>query len=90
VRALDAIAPDAARARGEARDAILRRIAAINDELADAAVSALSDADRRALEQEADAELAPFRARMSDDAFRQSRGQALQRLARDRFGLPSF
>lgn len=90
VRALDAIAPEAARARGEARDEILRKIAAINDELASAAVSALSDEDRRALEQEADAELSPFRPRMSDEAFRQSRGQALQRLVRDRFGLPSI
>ena len=90
VRALDTIAPEAARARGEARDAIVSRVAAINDELTSAAVSALSEKDRRALEAEADVELAPFRARMSEDAFRQSRAQAIQRLVRDRFGLPGF
>jgi len=40
--------------------------------------------------KEADAELEPFRARMSDEAFKQSRLQAMQRLARQHFGLPSF
>ena len=90
VRALDQLAPEASRARGEARDAVAARLAAINHELTAAAIDALSDTERRALEQEAGDELGPFKSRMSDDAFRQSRTQALQRLARERFGLPSF
>lgn len=90
VRALDALASDAGRARGEARDEIVRKLAAINDDLTTAAVDAIGEKDRRALEKEADEELGPFRSRMSDEAFRQSRAQALQRLVRDRFGLPSF
>ena len=90
VRALDQLAPDAARARGDARDEILRRLSDIDRDLTTAAIEAMSEPDRRALEQEADGELAPFRARMSDEAYRQSRVQALQRLVRDRFNLPSF
>ena len=90
VRALDALGADAGRARGEARDEILRKLAAIDDELTAAAIAAISDNDRRALEKEADDELAPFRSRMAEDAYRQSRGQAMRRLVRDRFGLPSF
>ena len=65
-------------------------IASIEDELAAAAVSALEPAERSALEREADAELEPFRARMPAEAYRQSRRQALQRLVRHHFGLPSF
>ena len=90
VRALDAVRADAGRARGEARDEILRQLSSINDELTGAALAAVGDADRRAMEKEANAELAPFRSRMSDEAFAQSRLQAMQRLVRDRFGLPSF
>ncbi len=90
VRHLDALRPDAARARGESRDALLARIAAIEDELAAAAFEALDPAARAAIEQEAAGELEPFRARMSDDAFRQSRRQALHRLVRQHFGLPSL
>ncbi|MEP6783670.1 MAG: hypothetical protein ABI983_08370, partial [Acidobacteriota bacterium] len=62
----------------------------IEDELADAAVTTLGDRDRTALEKEADGELAPFKTRMPDDAYRQSRQHALQRLVGQHFGLPSF
>jgi hypothetical protein len=90
VRGLDALRPDAARARGESRDELLARIAAIEEELSVAALDAIDPAERAAFDQEADAELEPFRARMSEDAFRQSRRQALLRLVRQRFGLPSI
>lgn len=90
VRALDALRPEAARARGDARDALLARLAEIDAELASAALAGMGDGDRLTLEREADNELEPFRARMSNDAFRQSRLQAMQRLARQHFGLPSF
>lgn len=90
VRGLDALGPEAARARGEARDELMRRVALIEDELSAAAVNALDPSDRTVLEREADAELEPFRARMPDEAYRQSRRQALQRLVRQHFGLPSL
>lgn len=90
VRALDALGPEAARARGEARDDLMRRVALIEEELSAAAVDALDPSERTALEREADGELEPFRARMPDEAYRQSRRQALQRLVRQHFGLPSI
>ena len=90
VRALDAIRPDAARARGDARDELLDRLAAIDTQLMTAAVDSLDAATRTAFEKEADAELTPFRARMTDDAYRQSRRAAIQRLVRHHYGLPSL
>ncbi|HEX6165100.1 MAG TPA: hypothetical protein VFZ31_17160, partial [Vicinamibacterales bacterium] len=90
VRGLDALRPEAARARGDARDELIRRITVIEEELAAAASAGLTAAERAALEREADQELAPFRSRMPEDAFRQSRRQAMQRLVRQHFGLPSL
>jgi hypothetical protein len=90
VRALDALKPDAAHARGDARDAVLKRLAEIDERLLQAAFATLSEPERSALEKEAEAELAPFRARMSDEAYRQSQSQAVQRLVRERFGFPGF
>ena len=90
VRALDAIRGDAARVRGEARDQLLDRIAAIDDQLLAAAVDSLDAATRARVEHEADQELAPFRARMAEDAYRQSRRAAVHRLVRHHFGLPSL
>jgi hypothetical protein len=90
VRALDAIRPDAARARGEARDLLLERLAVIDDELLSAATASIDAATRSRFEKEADAELAPFRARMTDQAFEKSRRAALQRLVRQHYGLPSL
>jgi len=90
VRALDVLQPEAGRARGDARDELLRRVAAVEEELAMAAIGALDPGERTALEREADAELEPFRERMPEEAYRQSRRQSLQRLARLHFGLPGF
>ena len=90
VRQLDALRPEAARARGEARDEVMRRLAEIEAELSEAAVASLGDGTRTALENDADAELEPFRARMSEEAFRRSRRQAVQRLVRQQLGLPGF
>jgi len=90
VRGLDALGPEAARARGEARDDLMRRVALIEEQLSAAAVDALDPSERTALEREADAELEPFRARMPDQAYRQSRRQALHSLVRQHFGLPSI
>jgi hypothetical protein len=90
VRALDGLRPDAARVRGEARDALLQRVAEIEDSLAAAALAALGPGQRLALEQEAHAELAPFQPRMTAEAYAQSRRAAIHRLVRQHFGLPSL
>jgi hypothetical protein len=90
VRALDALRPEAARARGDARDALLQRIEQIEETLTAAAFAALDARQRLALEKEADTELAPFQARLSAEAYAQSRRAAIHRLARQYFGLPSL
>lgn len=90
VRRLDAMRPEAERARGDARDALVHRVEAIEAALTQAALDALDAQERAALEREAAEELSPFRARMSDEAYQQSRRQAAQRLVRERFGLPGF
>ena len=90
VRSLDALRTEAARARGDARDQLLERIASIDDALIDAAVQSLDPATRASLEKDADTELAPFRPRMAADAYAQSRRAAMQRLVRLHYGLPSL
>ena len=90
VRALDALRPDAARARGEARDALLQRVEQAQEDLAAAALAALEPHQRAAFEKEAEGELAPFQSRMSADAYAQSRRAALHRLVRQHFGIPSL
>jgi hypothetical protein len=88
VRSLDALRPEASRARGEARDALLQRIAEVETALVAAAASAIAAPQRAAFEKEADAELAPFRARMTPEAYAQSRRAAIERLVRHHFNLP--
>jgi hypothetical protein len=90
VRALDAIRADAGRARGEARDEVAHRLSSIDAELIAAAAASLSADDRIAFEREADAELQPFRERMSAEALAASRRAAVERLVREHFGLPSL
>lgn len=90
VRALDALRPDAARARGDARDALLQRVEQIEERLTAAALDALESDQRAAFEREADTELAPFQARMTAEAYAQSRHAAIHRLVRQHFGLPSL
>ena len=90
VRALDALRPDAARVRGEARDTLLQRLTEIEDTLAAAALAALRPEQRQAFEKDADAELAPFQPRMTVAAYAQSRRAAVHRLVRQHFGLPSL
>ena len=88
VRALDALRVDAGRARGDARDGVMQQLAAIDAALVDACAGALDTSQRAALERDAESELAPFRDRMTADAFAASRKAAIDRLVREHFGLP--
>lgn len=90
VRSLDALRPDAERVRGDARDALLQRVTGIEDTLAAEALAALTPDQRQAFEMDADAELSPFRPRMTAEAYSQSRRAAIHRLVRQHFGLPSL
>jgi len=75
--------------RGDARQALLARLAALDEELISEARSGLDARELASLSSEADEDLASFRERMSADAFARARDSALSRLIRERFGLPT-
>ncbi|HEY3044393.1 MAG TPA: hypothetical protein VGJ39_10230 [Vicinamibacterales bacterium] len=82
---------DAARGvRGAKRQALVERLAALDRELLDAARARLDEASRAALAREADEELAGFRSGMSSDALARARDAAIDRLVRERSGLPTI
>jgi hypothetical protein len=90
VRELDQLIADARGARGDARAGIVAKLLALDEELIDAA---RTEADRdltATLSRDADAELAPFKARMPQAEFARAHTAALDRLLRDTFGLPSL
>ena len=88
VRELDRLKGSAKQARGEARRAILDRLAALDTALLDLARADLDDRTRADLAARAEAEIAPFAARMTSDARRAAVDAALTRLVRDAAGLP--
>jgi hypothetical protein len=90
VRQLDRMAPDARRARGEARAALTAELAALDRHLVEAAVNALPAAERERLSHEAARELEPFRARMLPETFARTHASAFERLVRRHFGLPAL
>jgi len=88
VRELDALRSTARHARGDARTALIERLAALDRELVDVVRSQIAGPRRDELMAEAEAEIAPFAARMSPDARDHAVAAAYQRLVRDDFGLP--
>ena len=74
---------------GVAKVTVLRVIE-IEDTLAAEALAALTPEQQQTVEKDADGELAPFRSRMSAEAYAQSRRAAIHRLVRQHFGLPSL
>jgi hypothetical protein len=87
VRQLDSLLADAAGARGEAKERLAARLAELDAELLEAARRRYS-AELHALETEAETELAPFRGRMPETAFEKVLQTAVDRLLRERAGLP--
>jgi len=73
--------------RGEARHRLIERLAVIDAEILQVARASLG-ADVAALGREADADLAAFRTAMPADAYARAREAAIDRLVRDRCGLP--
>jgi hypothetical protein len=83
-----ALRESAARARGEARDRALADLEAIDGELM-AGVRAHAPAGLvDVLRTDAAADLAPFRSRLAGDAWQRSMDVTVDRLLRDRLGLP--
>ena len=89
-RELDTARASAGGVRGDARQALIARLSALDAELLNGARATLSESDLSALTREASDELASFRDRMTPDAFARAVDGALSRLVRERFGLPTM
>ena len=87
---LDAARAKAGGVRGAARTALVARLQALDDELLQQARSGLDVPILSMLEREAEEELAAFRVGMATEAFARARGRAVDRLVRERFGLPTI
>jgi len=87
---LDAAREKSGGLRGAARQALLDRLAAVDVELVRTARASLAPDAFMALAREADEELASFRSAMPADTYARVRDAAIDRLVRDRFGLPTI
>lgn len=90
VRELDGARARAKGLRGEAREAFLTRLQELDASVIAAARAQLEDAERDACRAEADAELAPFRARLARDEYDRAHAACVDRLVRERYRLPSI
>jgi hypothetical protein len=87
-RELDVARGAASGLRGEARRALIARLAALDVELLLAARASLDERTRAALMNDAEGEVARFRETMAPEAFEQAREAACDRLIRESLGLP--
>jgi hypothetical protein len=78
----------AKKARGPARDEIAARLPVLDANLVQAAAQSASPELIDALRIEAEQDLAPYRDRLSDEAWQRSIGVTVTRLLRDKYGLP--
>jgi hypothetical protein len=74
--------------RGEARQRVIARLADLDQLLLHLLRERLPSVRRAAIEAEAAAELAPFRARLAPDAWERSRAAAVDRLLREQLRVP--
>ena len=88
VRELDALKGDAQHARGDRRKEIVAELERIDRAIVEAAARGFDQSAAAALEREAEAELTPFAARMTADAYAAAKRAACLRLLREAAGLP--
>jgi hypothetical protein len=88
VRELESMNGAARLARGDARTSIIGELARLDRRILDAATAAIDDATTRSLRREADAELAPFGARLAPEARTRAVAAAFERLLRETLNLP--
>jgi hypothetical protein len=88
-RDLDLARSSAHGVRGQARQTLIDRLTALDLELLRTARAAVDEPARLALTSEAESELATFRSRMTPAVFARTREAAVDRLLRERFGLPT-
>jgi hypothetical protein len=85
---LDAARAAAGGLRGSARAALIGRLAALDGEMLKAVRASLDELTRTDLARQADDQLAGFSQTMTPDRLERVREAAIDRLARERFGLP--
>ena len=90
VRELDAARAKAKSLRGDAREALIDRLRQLDASLIDALRHRCDHSTLERLSAEADEELKPFRARMPAEAYQQSHQACVDRLLRERAGLPTI
>ena len=88
VAELDAARQTAKGLRGDARRALLDRLRTLDAALVTAVRDRLDAGTRTGLAGEADDELRAFRDRMPPEAYADARAACVDRLIRDRYGLP--
>ena len=88
--ALDEARASSRGVRGEARQRLIDRLAEFDRELVAIARAALGQDAQHALELEARAELDGFRGAMAPDAYERACAAAVDRLVRERVGLPTL
>jgi hypothetical protein len=88
IRDLDAARASAKTVRGNERDALIARLRQVDASLVDALRQQVDGSALRQLAVEADEELKPFRVRMPADAYQQAHRACVDRLLRERAGLP--
>ena len=90
VRGIDAVRAGARGLRGEAREAFLGRLRALDARLLQAARDRCDESTLRRLGAGADVQLAPFRDRMAADVYAQSKRACIDRLIREQLRLPTI
>jgi len=90
VRELDTARAKAKTVRGDEREALIERLRQLDATLIDALNGQCDDNTLRQFAVEADEELKPFRVRMPADAYEQAHRACVDRLLRERAGLPTI
>lgn len=90
IRGLDGLRHAAEHARGEARTQVITRLDDLGRALVRGVTAALDAATVAELGVEAAREIEPFRSRLDTAAYRRAHEAAVERLVRERCGLPDF
>jgi hypothetical protein len=87
---IDRLSAESRKSRGDARASILDRLAELDKALLRVAADELDGDTRAAARREAEAELAPFGARLSPEMRAEAIEAAFDRLVRETLGLPTI
>lgn len=90
VREVDRMAGDAARSRGQAREAVIERLRDLDDRVVEVLRAAADAPTLQALAERADDDLQAFRGRLPRDAYERAHRASVDRLLRERARVPSL